>query len=146
MGANGAGKTTLVPAMRDSSAQGRRGVLRRRASAAQGTPACVLACHAGCEPSAVQRQRARRMRAGGGLAVRGECELAADSPRDADGASGLGSPAARIDEVLAALDLAHLEERHPMALSGGQKTAAGHRVRAAGGTRGAAAGRADERA
>ena len=42
--------------------------------------------------------------------VRGECELSAG-----------GVDAARVDEVLAALDLEHLEACHPMALSGGQK-------------------------
>lgn len=42
--------------------------------------------------------------------VRGECELSAGP----DGA-------VRIDETLHALDLEHLEDRHPLALSGGQK-------------------------
>ncbi|MCB7037598.1 ATP-binding cassette domain-containing protein [Eggerthella sinensis] len=110
MGANGAGKTTLVRAV--------AGLER----------ACEGAV---CFDGAPLRRKERRRACSLVMqdvnhqlfsdSVRGECELAAGSPRDADGASGLGSPAARIDEVLAALDLAHLEERHPMALSGGQK-------------------------
>lgn len=110
MGANGAGKTTLVRAV--------AGLER----------ACEGAV---CFDGASLRRKERRRACSLVMqdvnhqlfsdSVRGECELAAGSPRDADGVSGLGSPAARIDEVLAALDLAHLEERHPMALSGGQK-------------------------
>lgn len=98
-GANGVGKSTLVRAMAGLE-RATEGEL-----CFDGTPLEARARRRRC--SLVMQDVNHQLFSD---SVRGECELSAGSV-DAD----------RVDEVLAALDLEHLEDRHPMALSGGQK-------------------------
>ena len=98
-GANGVGKSTLVRAMAGLE-RATEGELRF-----DGAPLDARARRRRC--SLVMQDVNHQLFSD---SVRGECELSAG-----------GVDAARVDEVLAALDLEHLEACHPMALSGGQK-------------------------
>lgn len=98
-GANGVGKSTLVRAMAGLE-RATEGELRF-----DGAPLDARARRRRC--SLVMQDVNHQLFSD---SVRGECELSAG-----------GVDAARVDEVLAALDLEHLEVCHPMALSGGQK-------------------------
>lgn len=98
-GANGVGKSTLVRAMAGLE-RATEGELRF-----DGAPLDARARRRRC--SLVMQDVNHQLFSD---SVRGECEL-----------SAAGVDAARVDEVLAALDLEHLEACHPMALSGGQK-------------------------
>ena len=98
-GANGVGKSTLVRAMAGLE-RATEGELRF-----DGAPLDARARRRRC--SLVMQDVNHQLFSD---SVRGECELSAG-----------GVDAARVDEVLAALDLEHLEACHPLALSGGQK-------------------------
>ena len=97
MGRNGIGKSTIARTLCGllEPVSGKN-LPERQTRQRKGAAQEQLPCHAGCELSAVQRQRA-----GGGAARRSYPE--------------------QCDAVLQALGLDGLADRHPMSLSGGQK-------------------------